>query len=103
LNLLVFFQTGTTNQVLLLLPFVGWLDSARRKGRSWYLAPLVGALLVAIWLLFLQTIEGNYENPVLFIPLPFLALLICAFRIWRESDPFSDSTPASENAFRETV
>jgi hypothetical protein len=33
-------------------------------------------LLVALWALFLGTIEGNWENPVMFLPLPILCLAV---------------------------
>jgi hypothetical protein len=31
---------------------------------------------VAIWLLFLTTMVGNYENPVMFLPMPVALLLV---------------------------
>jgi hypothetical protein len=36
----------------------------------------VGGLLVVLWVLFLGTIQGNYENPAMFLPLPLFSLAI---------------------------
>jgi hypothetical protein len=87
-SLLVPFQTGTTNQAMLLIPMFAWLCRAlRRRGRWW---TLIGGLVVLIgpWVLFLSTIKGNWENPLLFLPLPLLglAILVCTeVQRWRLS------------------
>ena len=73
---LVTFQTGTTNQVLLLIPMFAWLSSAlERWGRR---RVLIGAVILQmmLWALFLTTISGNWENPVLFLPLPLFSLAV---------------------------
>lgn len=75
-GILITFQTGTTNQTLLLIPLFAWsYQAARRWGKK---PVLVGVLLLSagLWALFLSTIEGNYENPILFLPLPLLSLTI---------------------------
>lgn len=84
-NLLAFFQTGTTNQVLLVIPFIAWLAEARAKRWARIVAILTGVLLVANWVLFFQTIRGDYEHPILFLPLPLLALAVILFRLSRPS------------------
>ena len=73
-TLLVPFQTGTTNQVLLLLLLFARAAASRRPVHL----QLGGALLgsVAIWSLFFGTLRGAAESELLFLPLPFLALLL---------------------------
>jgi hypothetical protein len=75
-SLITTFQTGTTNQVLLVIPFFVWLLAVARE---WGRGPAVILFLlleVVPWAIFFATISGNYENPLLFLPLPFLTLLI---------------------------
>lgn len=72
-TLLIPVQTGTTNQVLLLLPFIFWL--AQWAKRRWVAIPLSLALLLGPWALFLATAQGDTEQPVMFLPLPLLALI----------------------------
>lgn len=93
-NLLVPFQTGTTNQAMLLLPLFAWLHEAVALRRQrWSLLPTVLGL-VGLWVLFLGTIEGNLENSILFLPLPLFCLgvlLLLEFRNtrnrWRTPRP----------------
>jgi hypothetical protein len=75
-TLLVPFQTGTTNQVLLLIPLFAWLRRALAKWRALPVTIGVSALLVGLWVLFLSTIRGNWENPLMFLPLPLLCLFV---------------------------
>lgn len=77
-SLLVPFQTGSTGQVLLAIPFFLWLTGlVRSRGRL--AAILVAAFIVAGgWLLFIITFSG--ESPIMFLALPLLALLIVAAR-----------------------
>jgi len=71
-TLLIPVQTGTTNQVLLLLPLVFWL--AQWAKRWWIVLPLSLALLMGPWVLFLATVRGEAEQPVMFLPLPLFVL-----------------------------
>ncbi len=96
INLLAFFQTGTTNQVLLMIPFLAWLAVADGERRAWLKAALAGIILVAIWILFLQTIQGDYEHPVLFLPLPLLAFFVSSYKLWRSQAPKSNVALATE-------
>ncbi len=84
-SLLVPFQTGTTSQVILLLPLFAWLH-ALAKRQNWLLMVVtVAAVGVALWVLFVSTIRGDYENPILFLPLPLSALavlIVIEFRCW---------------------
>ena len=76
ISLLVPFQTGTTNQVMLLIPLFAWLHTAfARWERRWPVAAALG-LEVALWILFLTTIRGDWENPIMFLPLPLFCLIV---------------------------
>lgn len=77
-GILVPFQTGSTSQVLLIVPLFGWLVLVKRR---WGAAPAVilsGSVLTAIWLLFMRTFDG--ESPVMFLALPLFALVILLTR-----------------------
>lgn len=76
IGLLVLFQTGTTNHVMLLIPLFAWLRRALKRWDRWWVVIGVIGLLVALWVLFLNTINGNWENPVMFLPLPLLSLAV---------------------------
>lgn len=75
---LVAFRTATTNYVVLLpalcLIFSILTDRWRAKGDVVVLLVMV-ALLFGLWGLFLTTIEGNVESPLMYLPVPILTLL----------------------------
>ncbi|MBP7999952.1 MAG: DUF2029 domain-containing protein [Chloroflexi bacterium] len=76
-GLLLPFQTGTTNQVMLFIPLFAWWWAAwQRWGKVMWL--VAAAFLVILWVLFLKTIDNSYENPLMFLPLPFLSLAVLA-------------------------
>ncbi len=80
-TLLIPVQTGTTNQVLLLLPLIYWLS--RWTKRRWVTISLSLALLLGPWVLFLLTVQGDAEQPIMFPPLPLVTL---AMLWWRRSE-----------------
>ncbi len=75
---LVAFRTATTNYVVLLpalcLVFAVLADRWGTKGDVVILI-VMAAILIGTWALFLATIEGNVEHPVMYLPLPILTLL----------------------------
>jgi hypothetical protein len=70
---LVALRTATTNYVVLLLPLV-MTFRALQRGRSG--AWLV--LLAGMWALFLTTVTGKFEHPVVYLPLSFGLLAVFA-------------------------
>jgi len=74
---LIVLRTATTNYVVLLpsacLVFAAWTRSESRRGQIAVLGVLAG-LCVGLWALFLATVEGNTESPLMYLPVPFLAL-----------------------------
>jgi hypothetical protein len=88
---LIAFRTATTNFVVLLpaliLIFHSW---AQRWGRRGYLAVWIVCLLLigGLWVLFLFTVDGNMEAPIMYLPLPiftFVGLLWSRWWILRAS------------------
>lgn len=77
-SLLAFFQTGTTNQVLLLIPLFVWGYQLRDRLGRWPVVLTAVVLLPGLWFLFTQTLRGNAESELMFLPLPFLAF----FTLW---------------------
>jgi len=80
-TILIPVQTGTTNQVLLLLPLIFWLS--RWAKRRWVAISLSLILLLGPWVLFLLTVQGDAEQPIMFPPLPLVTL---AMLWWRGSE-----------------
>ena len=77
ISLLTLFQTGTTNQTLLLIPLFDWLARLRvRAGGAWFVAGIMLFLTIMPWILFLRTVAGDTEHPLLFLPLPLLSLAV---------------------------
>ena len=75
---LVALRTATTNYVVLLpalcLIFSVLADRWGAKGDVVILLAMA-AILFGTWALFLVTVEGNLEHPIMYIPLPILTLL----------------------------
>ncbi len=75
---LVAFRTATTNYVVLLpalcLVFAALAERWGAKGDVVILLAMA-AILFGTWALFLATVEGNLEHPIMYIPLPILTLL----------------------------
>lgn len=73
-GLLVPFQTGSTSQVLLAIPFFGWLVLSLQAWGRFASVILSMILLISLWIVFAVTFDG--ENPVMFLILPLIALTI---------------------------
>jgi hypothetical protein len=69
-------RTATTNHILLYLPLFLLLQLVWRRwplGSLWIALFLAGSV-VGMWALFLATIVGDQEHPVMYLPLPLLIL-----------------------------
>jgi hypothetical protein len=73
-SVIVPFQTGSTNQVLLLIPVFAWLYEATKRGYGWLVVAITAVIIVSLWVLFANTLSGDYENQIMFLPLPLLCL-----------------------------
>lgn len=85
-SLLVLFQTGSTNQMLLFIPLFLWFWEGLK---SWGRLPSVIVAVVLIigpWILFLTTKSGNYEHPLLLLPLPVFCLIVLGLKAFKMRD-----------------
>lgn len=83
-GLLALFQTGSTNQTLLFIPLFLWFWQGLNR---WGKAPTIitaAVLIISPWILFLTTIRGDYENPILLLPLPFFCLVVLGLKMLRK-------------------
>jgi len=74
---LVSSRTATTNYVMMIpglcLVFGVWVNRWGRKG-SWATVVTLILLLVGLWGLFIATVDGSRESPLMYLPLPLLLL-----------------------------
>lgn len=73
-SLLVPFQTGSTSQVLLVIPLFSLLVGSLRHWGRLVTAVSSTLLLTFLWALFLVTFSG--ESPVMFLALPLLTAVV---------------------------
>jgi Glycosyltransferase family 87 len=73
----IILRTATTNYVIMYIPLFLLLHaiSQRWRGGNLWVAGLLLFSLVGTWVLFLNTIQGDFEHPVTYLPLPFGLLL----------------------------
>jgi hypothetical protein len=70
---LVALRTATTNYVVLLMPvFIVFkaLDKRFQRRGAMLIALIELLLLVGFWILFAATVVGDYEHPIMYLPLP---------------------------------
>jgi hypothetical protein len=75
---LIVFRTATTNYLAMvpgmMIVFSVIVDRWQKRGAI-TVAILLLVLLVGLWALFILTVDGNLENPVMYMPLPIFMLL----------------------------
>jgi hypothetical protein len=84
-------RTATPHYVVFTIPMVfyfSWLARRYRGGVRWIVVILM-LLLVLPWVQFLLTVNGRFEHPSMYLPLPFgmLALLWFTRQQWWEAKP----------------
>jgi hypothetical protein len=75
---MVAFRTATTNYMMLLpVLFLVFRVMHERWGRTGLVLVFVfmGILAFGLWGIFIQTVDGNIEHPVMYLPLPFISLI----------------------------
>jgi hypothetical protein len=95
---LVAVRTATTNYVILYIPLFFALKLAAdrlRNSKQWlavfYLVSVIGG-----WLLFLATVEGKFEHPIMYLPLPiglFVAFVVAKQALQKASVRTQPVTP----------
>ncbi|MBL8166323.1 MAG: DUF2029 domain-containing protein [Anaerolineae bacterium] len=83
-------RTATPHYAVFMLPlvFYGWQITRRYpRQASAAILLMLALLLIVPWVHFVQTVQGEFEHPTLYLPLPFiiLALLLSTRRWWWES------------------
>lgn len=88
----VILRTATTNYVAMYLPLLlglKWLGE--RYGRIWpalfFLASIVG-----LWALFFATVQGDFEHPVMYLPLPLGLLAWFIIYEWQNRRSSTEGT-----------
>ncbi|MBI5304326.1 MAG: DUF2029 domain-containing protein [Chloroflexi bacterium] len=77
-------RTATTDQTLLLIPWVHWLGVLMQRGwqgRTWLLA---GAVIIVPWVVFLSTLIGNQEAPIATTTVATMTLIAYGIAYWRD-------------------
>jgi hypothetical protein len=94
---LVALRTATSNYVVLLLPLVLIFKALQRcTGGQWLVVPLELVLLVGMWAHFLFTLEGKFEHPAVYLPLPLGLLAVFGpGRRWLEDGSSRDEAMRS--------
>ncbi|MGD8732170.1 MAG: glycosyltransferase family 87 protein [Anaerolineales bacterium] len=81
---LVSLRTATTNYVVLLLALViafrAWED--RWPGGRWFTWIITVTVLIGLWVLFIVTVDDNIEAPIMYLPLPYLSLVVLLWTRW---------------------
>jgi hypothetical protein len=74
---MIIVRTATTNYVVLYIPLLWGLHRLAKRGRFGHWLVLLFYVLStgAVWALFLATIDGDFEHPVMYLPLP-IGLLV---------------------------
>ncbi len=69
-------RVGSSDQVLLLMPWLHWVAVGWQRVDRWKLAAAAGAVMVVVWAAFFVTLNGNYEYPGLAVLLPLVSLAV---------------------------
>ncbi|HID51497.1 MAG TPA: DUF2029 domain-containing protein [Anaerolineae bacterium] len=75
---MVVVRTATTNYIIMYVPLFLVLKAISgkwRRGDLWAALILLGSI-VGMWALFLASVQGDTEHPIMYLPLPFLLLPI---------------------------
>jgi len=73
---LIAVRTATTHYVVFTLPILYCIRALSRTRLAWsaYLTPFV--LVGITWVHFVTTVQGEFEHPTLYLPLPFITLVV---------------------------
>lgn len=100
---LIGIATATSSYIVLfpalILVFASWEKKYGRVGR-WLVTSTIFFIFIGLWALFLTTKSGNFQNPIMFFPLP-LFLIVTLFLVQRHTDIFDTqkdkSSPCAGN------
>jgi hypothetical protein len=86
-------RTATTHYTMLLLPLFAWFSRLGKGLGRWTGLALLSievGLLVGQWVVFLTTLQGNYETAPVYLPLPILMLALQVSCVHRRVDPANE-------------
>jgi hypothetical protein len=69
-------RTATPHYVVYILPLIFYFSIWARQRRNLWTALVLLALLILPWLHFIVTVEGEFEHPRVYLPLPFAIILL---------------------------
>lgn len=75
---MILVRTATTNYIVMIIPIfliLRHISALVKQGNGW-VALFFVASIVAMWALFLSSIQGDTEHPVMYLPMPFLLLTV---------------------------
>lgn len=83
-------RTATPHYVVFIVPLIFYLRelTLRKRGNVWA-GLLLLALFVVPWVHFLLTVVGEFEHPTVYLPIPFLMVLLLWFTRdlwWRKAN-----------------
>ena len=88
-------RTATPHYVVFILPllfyFSEWTRRDRKRGGLWVALTLL-VLTVLPWVHFVVTVEGEFEQPATYLPLPFTMLTL----VWMTRERWFDRAPVIE-------
>ncbi len=89
---LVAVRTATPHYVVFMLPIIFYfrsLQNWRPRQASLWTGGILLLLLILPWIHFLLTVEGEFEHPSVYLPLPFLSLILLWYtrRLWWRASP----------------
>lgn len=71
----------------LVLVFSKW-EKKYGKAGQWLIPSMMLVIFVGLWALFLTTKSGNFQNPIMFFPVP-LFLIVTLFLLQRQTDRYA--------------
>jgi hypothetical protein len=81
-------RTATPHYVIFALPILFYLRELAKRRQTLIAALIPTVLIILTWTHFLTTVQGEFEHPTLYLPLPFAILglqLISRRRWWQTS------------------
>jgi hypothetical protein len=92
---LILVRTATTNYIVMIIPLFLLLREMAHRWRWGNLgvALFYGVSIISMWALFITTIQGDIEHPIMYLPWPFGLLLVLVWgqhkKLWdgREQRP----------------
>lgn len=99
-------RTATPHYVVFMIPLIYYLREIAtrfyRRGATWYILTSLSLLFIVPWVHFVTTVIGEFEHPTVYLPIPFLTIIILILtrrRWWNdETDRFQQHKLPSEAA-----